>query len=553
MKQYLDLVKNILDNGIPKQPTRMENGKPVNVENGTIGLPCQTFIHDMREGFPALTTRKIAFKSTMIELEGFIKGITNKSWYEERGCKFWSYWSNTSQFPYRVEECPSESVYRSLYNEYQLKNRDLGPLGYSHGWRNFGGHYRPIPQIWTLKDKIINISISDDELVGTIHNGQYGTYTVVKYDGKDKYYNKRYSVKFHNTGFTKANVNKKQVLDENIRDPYFPYICDVAATGEYSWIPLEKTVIIKLLNQWRQMIQRCYNTKNSSYSNYGGNGIYVSNRWLVFEYFLQDIQEISGWENKLENWGSYDLDKDILDKGYYGKDSCLWVTKSDNANNTKQNYFFDAYAPDGTEYKNILGINRFCKKYKLKTKNVEASIINNTLTHNGWKFIRKENLKNKDHGYDQLKSIVDKLKTNPYDRRMVCSAWNPNQMDMMALPPCHFAWNVMVYGNTISLAWHQRSADLALGVPANIASYATLLLLLAKEANLEPWLLKGDLNDCHLYENQLDEMRQLVSRTPKKLPSANILNFNNIFDWTHKDIELIGWNPDKQIKIGLTV
>lgn len=140
-------------------------------------------------------------------------------------------------------------------------------------------------------------------------------------------------------------------------------------------------------------------------------------------------------------------------------------------------------------------------------------------------------------GYDQLKYIVDTLKTNPYDRRMVCSAWNPNRFDEMALIPCHTLFNITVYNDTINLCWIQRSTDYLLGATMNIASYGLLLELLAKEANLKPGLLSAMFVDCHLYENQIEVAREQLTRTPYELPSIQITS-NSIFEWTHKDVKL---------------
>ena len=134
-------------------------------------------------------------------------------------------------------------------------------------------------------------------------------------------------------------------------------------------------------------------------------------------------------------------------------------------------------------------------------------------------------------------------------------------MGQMALPPCHFAWNVVVYGDTISLIWHQRSCDLILGVPFNIASYASLLLLLAKDSGLKPWKLTGTLNDCHIYENQIPAAREQLTREPRPLPQLVINDntpypgrsgggFFDIFEWNHTQVELVGYDPHPKLDFG---
>jgi thymidylate synthase len=127
-------------------------------------------------------------------------------------------------------------------------------------------------------------------------------------------------------------------------------------------------------------------------------------------------------------------------------------------------------------------------------------------------------------------------------------------MHMMALPPCHWGFNVVVYGGRLNLVWHQRSADLLLGVGANIASYGLLLLLLAEEAGLKPGELVGTLADCHIYCNLLDNARELVKREENTLPTVKIKRKNDgsfsIFDWTWDDVELIGYDPHPAINMG---
>jgi thymidylate synthase len=330
MKEYLDIVDNILTKGKWKKPTRRaSNGTEVILPYDTLALPNQLFSHDMENGFPLLTTKKMPLRTVLVELEGFIKGITSKRWYQERGCKIWNEWSNPTKVEEEIRDRAEYEGDADLLEDNELKLRvqreldDLGPI-YGYQWRRFGQHYGSLPTI--------------DYCGGT--------------NGEDVMY-----------------------LDSSI------------------------------------------------------NGL--------------------------------------------------------------------------------------------------------------------------NEGTDQLKQIVDRLHNNPYDRRMVCSAWNPNQIDQMALPPCHYAWNVTVIGDTISLFWAQRSCDLMLGVPFNITSYASLLLLLAKESGFKPGNLSGMLVDCHIYSNHIDTAKQQLERQPRELPILEILgNPFNIFEWTHKDVTLTNYNPHDKLSFG---
>jgi thymidylate synthase len=156
-------------------------------------------------------------------------------------------------------------------------------------------------------------------------------------------------------------------------------------------------------------------------------------------------------------------------------------------------------------------------------------------------------------GIDQLKNIVKKLKEDPNDRRMIVSAWNPTDIKRMALPPCHYAFQVTVINGKLNLLWNQRSVDSALGLPFNIASYALLLHLLAKEAGLEEGKLVGFLADTHLYVNQLEGVEEQLKRRPYPLPKIETENFTSIFDWKYKDSKIVDYESHSTIKFEIAV
>jgi thymidylate synthase len=158
-------------------------------------------------------------------------------------------------------------------------------------------------------------------------------------------------------------------------------------------------------------------------------------------------------------------------------------------------------------------------------------------------------------GIDQLKKIVDKLKKDPSDRRMIVSAWNPSMLDQMALPPCHYGFQVTVIDGKLNLLWNQRSVDTMLGLPFNIASYALLLHLLAKEAGLKEGRLIGFLADTHIYANHVEGAKEQLSRDPEKYPRPKIEteSFKSIFDWKYEDTKLIGYESYPTIKFDIAV
>jgi thymidylate synthase len=297
--QYLDILGELVDYGVLK-----ENRTGTN----TYALFDRSIRHDMSLGFPALTTKRIAFKTLKVELEGFIKGITSKGWYQERGCHIWDEWCNPQKVPYGTDEETKAKM---------LAEDDLGPCIYGASWRGFHD-----PQV------------------------------------------------------------------------------------ELSW------------------------------------GIDESGKEL------------------------------LIDNG---------------------------------------------------------------------------------ESVDQFKNIVDTLKTNPDDRRMVCLAWNPLGLKHTALPACHLCFIVNALGGKLNLTWLQRSADWFLGVPLNAAFYGMLLHLLAKEAGLEEGELVGHFVDVHLYDNHIDQAKIQLERHIDKTTPQLETESGGIFDWDHTKSSLFNYKPQPSIKAPVAV
>ena len=289
MKAYLDIVKNILDKG---------EEKPDRTGTGTLSIPGTCFQHDMKEGFPLLTTKKVPFRLISSELEFFIKGITDKEWLQQRKNHIWDEWCSPLKVPYAHDEETKKKM---------MDEKDLGPI-YGFQWRHFNAKY----------------------------------------------------------------------VDHN--------------------------------------------------TDYGGQGV------------------------------------------------------------------------------------------------------------------------------DQLKRLIKMIKENPNDRRLIVSAWNPSMLDQMALHPCHYLFQVTIVNNKLNLMWNQRSVDVALGLPFNIASYATLLHLLALETGYEEGILTGFLADTHIYSNHKQGIEEQLTRDPSKYPLPTIkTNFSNIFDWKYTDSEIENYQSYPHIKFKIAV
>ena len=154
---------------------------------------------------------------------------------------------------------------------------------------------------------------------------------------------------------------------------------------------------------------------------------------------------------------------------------------------------------------------------------------------------------------DQIKRAIDTIKKNPTSRRIIVSAWNVADVEDMALPPCHTMFQFFVAEGRLSCQLYQRSGDVFLGVPFNIASYALLTMMIARECGLEPGEFIHTLGDAHLYLNHLDQAAEQLSREPRVLPTMRLNpNVASIFDYKYEDFELEGYDPHPTIKAPLS-
>ena len=153
------------------------------------------------------------------------------------------------------------------------------------------------------------------------------------------------------------------------------------------------------------------------------------------------------------------------------------------------------------------------------------------------------------NGVDQLKYILNELKTNPNSRRMILSAWNPSEIKDMALPPCHTLIQFYVANGKLSLQLYQRSADIFLGVPFNIASYALLLMMVAQVTGYKAGEFVHTLGDAHIYQNHFEQINLQLSRIPRKRPTMIInKDVKSLFDFKFSDFELKDYDPHPGIK-----
>ncbi|SFC64129.1 thymidylate synthase [Alkalibacterium subtropicum] len=240
-------------------------------------------------------------------------------------------------------------------------------------------------------------------------------------------------------------------------------------------------------------------------------------------------------ENNNHIWDEWAFEKYVKSEDYKGPDMTDFGLRSQEDPEFKQEY----QTQMALFRENVLNDDAFAEQYG-SLGNVYGA---------QWRAWQK-----KDGGIiDQIKNVIESIKTNPMSRRHIVSAWNPEEVPTMALPPCHTLFQFYVDGNKLSCQLYQRSGDVFLGVPFNIASYALLTHLVAQETGLEVGDFVHTLGDAHLYMNHMEQIHEQLSREPRPFPTIKLNKEKSIFDFEMDDIEVLDYHPHKAIKAPIAV
>lgn len=540
MEQYLNLCRNVLRDGRQKS-----NRTGVD----TIGYHGDMCKYNLRDGFPAVTTKKLAFKSVVAEMLGFLRGYDNAADFRALGCKVWDENANDNE--------------QWLANPHRGWEDDLGRI-YGVRWRKWR-NWEPILHIENLPsntgiadyniiqtDDIADFTSNKSGIIGNIYEStKSGRFRVIRESGRNKSGHLLFDIRFFNTGNMVKNCQKPAVLKGNIKDIYSPCVCNIGVVGNVA-----KVVKHELYQTWHDMIHRCYGKNRQNNKWYKDNGVTVSDRWLVFENFVSDSKKVKNWELKAVFPGEYSLDKDFNDSNIYDVSTCRWSNKHEQVVNSDNAPSFIAIDPDGNSHIGR-GSKVFADEHGLSSGMVRQCVRGTCKSHKGWTFKKTRDIFIYTET-DQLKLVAAKLKMGIDDRRLIISGWHPSELDKQCLPVCHAFMQFGIQGNRLNLTMYQRSCDVPLGIPFNIAGYAWLLSVMAKITGHKPGTFTHMMHDIHVYVNQFDLLLEQAEREPLPLPhmliNPKIKTLEDLETWvTPDDFALIGYEHHPHIKYPFTV
>lgn len=397
------------------------------------------------------------------------------------------------------------------------------------------------------------------------------------------------NVKIWNEWKKPYSLDRKVVFVNQKVVDYVPYDGDYTFKGFTEHYPVE-SVEYKLLKTWECMMKRCYDTKRHNFKFYGGAGSSVCKDWHNPLNFVKDVQELPHWKYKLDSWGDFELDKDYYGANHYSPETCVWLSKRENAMYMESSKPISVTDPEGLEKvfmslseasqgvgiaktslhrfihngmpKVLKGNNKNFIGFEFNYKEVEGKLARLELIKSGdmgsiyshqWRNFGGDIY---EQGFDQIEWVINEIKTNPTSRRLIVSGWNPQDVNKgdVALPPCHTLFQFFVKNGKLSCQLYQRSADLLLGVPFNIASYALLTHLVALECGLDVGEFVWVGGDCHIYSNQEHGLKEIVNnRIAFEAPSIKINKRDSIYDYTWEDIEIVGYKHQGKVEMPVAV
>lgn len=523
MKQYLDLMLDVLDNG---------DDKDDRTGIGTISSFGHQLKFDLREGFPAVTTKKLAWKSVVSELLWFLKGSTDL--YELRAILHGeeNRYNDEKKTIWDGNAQDANNTIKDRFSGYNLGNM------YGMSWRKLPCTPHGMIRLKrkTYDDSYVethicpNMDIIYNEPILGVSKKNLSYKVIGESDGN-------YVIQFVNTGYYK--LTKK--VHPNIKDMFEPSVCGVGYIGDYK---VSTEFDKKIYRIWQDMLIRVYKPRSNhrSYSN-----VFVCKRWLSFSNFHNDCFNLWGFQEFADSGFEYQIDKDYYGSNIYSPETCIFIPANLNKMLNGGGEEFKIY-----EYKgNYFHSRKSLQSYRGLSR--KATLPKDVIIHKS----DDEYVVRPIIYIDQISTILNEAKSNPNSRRLVVDSWNTRTVGNSVLAICHPMFQVGVTNGHIDIMWFQRSNDFFLGSAFNIASYALLLHIFARILGYKPRYLTGSLGDVHIYKNHIDQCNEQLKRDPLPLPTIWINpELKTLKDFENAkvdDFKLIDYQHHPAIKADMAV
>jgi thymidylate synthase len=554
MKQFRQALEHILANG---------KDKADRTGVGTRSVFGYQMRFDLQAGFPATTTKRLAWKSVVSELLWFIEGSGDERRLSEilHGTRdaakttIWTsnakadYWKNRAKF-----EGDLQKVYGYQWRKWNAYNTWTESVALIEQGSKVGINapfYKEFPAERPILD-------NTDDFVGKVFpTTQCGDLLVLK-KLSTRNGNGYYRVQFLTGIKTIVECSRPNIKSGTVKNPY----AMLAASGHgcYGIITKRSPYLTKTYNLWLNMMERCHGDHPVKTIYYKQQGVFVESEWRCFSNFYRDIHGIVGFDKWRDNPSTFDLDKDYFGNNFYGRSTTIFLPSWYNmyilTNSTNNGKLYTATNKQTGEIFKFTSPALFNKH-----TNTNGLVDRAFLKQNGetriWKFEKEE----APPGYkwrqqffiDQLANLIEGIKKDPNGRRHIMTAWNPGELDQMALPPCHVMSQFDVTDGKLSCQLYQRSCDMFLGVPFNIASYSLLTHIIAKECNLEVGDFIWTGGDCHIYNNHFDAVNTQLSREERALPTLVMATDKKFDQYTMNDFKLDEYDPHSAIEAVMAV